>query len=128
MVDYLSPVTASLLAFYFTSNSGFSFGDPFRTVGTVVGGSAFFSALQYKLFLNLLAQIVPEIFFDIICIAAERSYGYGKFADEYWNTLTSLSGFIRFLPMFAMILAGNLSVILVTGKSACTEAQCVQGF
>ena len=82
LVDYLSPITALLLAYYFTSNIAFSFGDPFRTAGIVVGGSQFYDNLQHVLWMNLLAQVGPEIICDFLCIVAERYWWMGEEADR----------------------------------------------
>ena len=87
LVDYLSPVTALLLAYYFTNNIAFEFGAPFRTAGTVIGGAAFFAQLQQKLFRNLFAQIGPEVVCDFFCIMAERYWGMGEKADICKSTL-----------------------------------------
>ncbi len=63
-------------------NIAFSFGEPFRTEGIVVGGDAFYANLQHKLFMNLLAQLIPEIVCDFVCIAIERYFWMGEHADR----------------------------------------------
>ena len=128
LVDYLSPITALLLAFYFTNNTAFTFGDAFRKPGTVVGGTAFFDQLQQKLYMNLLAQIGPEILCDLACIATERFYGMGEKADEYWGQVLSPAGLLVYLPMFALGLAVNIAIILLTGRTSCELGQCVRGY
>ena len=128
IVDYVSPAMASLLAYFFAANSAFGFGKPFWTPGTTVGGPAFAARLQSLLLLNFLAQVGPEIVCDLICIMAERYWGFGELADEYWNLVTSISGLVKYFPAFSLALLANLAVILATGKTACTTGQCVQGF
>ena len=82
LVEYISPITALLLALFFAGNIGFSFGEPFRNKGIVVGGETFYVNLQHKLFMNFLAQFGPEIVSDIVCIAAERYFWMGEEADR----------------------------------------------
>ena len=128
VVDYISPAVASLLAYFFVGNTAFRFGEPFRAPGTVVGGPVFVDGLESLLLLNLLAQVGPEIVCDFICILAERYWGFGELADEYWDTVISLSGLLRYTPSFVIALLTNVSVILLTGKTSCAEGQCVEGF
>ena len=77
IVEYISPITALLLALFFAGNIGFSFGEPVRKKGVVVGGETFYADLQHKLFMNLLAQFGPEIVSDFVCIATERFFWMG---------------------------------------------------
>ena len=129
IVDYVSPVTATLLVYYFATNTAFSFADPFRTAGTVVGSPAFVENLQYQLLLNLAAQIGPEIVCDFVCIVIERLYGFDELLDEYWDEVFSFAGFTRkYGPGCAIIVMVNLAIVLLTGKSACLHGECVSGF
>ena len=128
IVDYVSPAVASLLAYFFAANSAFDFGKPFWTPGITIGGPAFATGLQNLLLLNFLAQVGPEIVCDFICIMAERYWGFGELADEYWNVVTSITGLAKYFAAFSLALIGNLAVVLLTGKTTCAVGQCVQGF
>ena len=129
IVDYLSPITATLLVYYFATNTAFAFADPFRTAGTVVGSPSFVADLQYKLLLNLAAQIGPEILCDYLCIVIERCYGFDELLDQYWDEVLSFAGFTRkYAPAMALVIMANLAVVLLTGKSACLNGECVPGF
>lgn len=127
VVDYLSPITGTLLAYYFAPNTAFAFSKPFYTAGVVVGSATFVANLQNLLLMNLFAQIGPEIVCDFACIIAERNWGFGKLADQYWERVFSFAGLLRYGPGFVLVVMSNLAIILLTGKTACTEGQCVQG-
>ena len=127
IVDYVSPVVASLVAYFFAANTAYRFGQPFWTPGTIIGGPAFVNWLQSLLLLNLLAQVGPEIVCDFICILAERYWGFGELADEYWTEVASLSSFATYLPAFSVVVLSNLLVVLLTGKTACALGQCLHG-
>ena len=127
VVEFLSATTATALAYFFATNTAFSFGKPFHTAGAVVGSQAFVDDLQYRLGMNLLAQIGPEIVCDFICIAAERFWGFGKLADEYWDKVLSINGALQFGTTIAVVIACNLAAILLTGKVSCVGGECVPG-
>ena len=50
--------------------------------GTVAGGRSFYAVIQSRLFMNLLAQLGPEIVSDFVCIATERYFWMGEEADR----------------------------------------------
>ena len=127
LVEYLSPWIALLLTWFFSTNSAFTFADPFRAAGTVAGGTAFVNALQSKLLLNFAAQVGPEIIADYFCIMVERYYWLGPLMDEYWAKAVSLEGFTQFLPAVTLAMMLNVCVVLATGRSSCAAGECVQG-
>ena len=126
VVDYVSPITASLIAYYFATNSAFSFADPFRTAGTVLGSPVFVEELQYRLLLNLAAQVGPQILCDFVCIVIERCFGFDELLDEYWDEVLSYPGITRkYGPALALVIMANLAIVLMTGKSTCLHGECM---
>ena len=125
IVDYISPATASFLAYFFVANPAFTFGEPFRTPGTIVGGPAFVASLQSRILINLLAQVGPEVVCDYVCVLVERYWGFGELVDEYWDKVTSLRGMFVYFPTFFLITLANFAVVLCTGKTFCAEGQCL---
>ena len=125
IVDYLSPMIASTLAYCYVGNVAFSFGDPFRTPGTIVGGPSFVANIESLILFNLLAQIGPEVICDFLCIFVERYWGFGELADEYWDTVTSMTGLLVYIPGFTLVILLNCGVVFLTAVTACDEFQCV---
>ena len=88
--------------------------------------------MYVDLFISLLFsnchQLVPEIICDFICIGLERWSGLGEHMDEYWRSTLVGEGLTTTFPMVSLVIAVNVTAIIMTARTSCFSGECAPGF